>query len=135
MSIRNILSLSALGLLAALASPAVSAKASEEGAPPASAAPLLGSGLQVVETSKLYRVQERPWSHIPTGARILVRAPAGTTEADLHRSAVRDQSAGSPLSVPGAKVDVVRRGDLYELRVTASARSAALEIQHRASAL
>ena len=133
---RNIFSLSTLGLLAALASPGVTAHASEGSAPPAEASSsLLGEGFQVIETSKLYRVQDRPWSHIPTGARILLRAPAGTTEADLHRSAVRDQGAGSPLTVPGAKVKVVRRGDLYELQVTASQRSTALEIQHRATRL
>ena len=89
----------------------------------------------VVAAKQLYRIQDRPFAHIPTGAKLLVRAPAGVTEADLHRAAVQNAGAASPLSVPGAQLMVRRSGDLYELHVTAEKRSAALEIQHRARAL
>jgi hypothetical protein len=95
----------------------------------------LAGGAAVVSANKTFRVQERPWAHIPTGARITVRAPAGVTEADVHRAAVCAASESSPLSVPGAQLRVERAGDLYELHVTAPLRSAALEIQRRATAL
>jgi hypothetical protein len=97
--------------------------------------PLRSEGFEVVAAKKLYRMQERPWVQIPTGAKILVRVPAGVTEADLHRAATCGASAESPLAVEGAKVEVRRSGDLYELHVTASERGAAREIQRRASAL
>ena len=97
--------------------------------------PLRAAGFQIVETDKLHRVQERPWAHIPTGAKILLRAPSGVTAADLHRAAMCRADSESPLSVPGAKLRVVRSGDLYELTITADQRSAALAIQHRTSAL
>jgi hypothetical protein len=89
----------------------------------------------VVAAKQLFRIQDRPFAHIPTGAKLLVRTPAGVTEADLHRAALENASASSPLSVPGARLLVRRTGDLYELHVTAEKRSAALEIQHRALAL
>jgi hypothetical protein len=93
-------------------------------------------GYQVVGARSLYRTQDRPWSQIPTGAKLLVRAPAGVTLADVHRTAASAKpSARSPLAVEGAKVDVKRSGDLYELHVTADKRSAALEIQRRAKSL
>jgi hypothetical protein len=97
--------------------------------------PLQSEGLVVVAAKELYRIQDRPFAHIPTGARLLVRAPAGVTEADLHRAAACSTSASSPLSVPGAQLMVRRSGALYELHITAEKRSAALEIQHRALAL
>lgn len=97
--------------------------------------PLRAAGFEVVVTDKLYRVQERPWAHIPTGAKILVRAPSGITAADLHRAATCNAGSQSPVSVPGAKLRVVRAGDLYELTVTADQRSAALAIQQRTAAL
>lgn len=126
-------------LTAAFAAPLApqTAKASECGDLPASLTsdPLQAGDYQVVGTNKTYRVQQRPWAHIPTGARVLVRAPAGVTEADLHRAAVCSATEGSPLSVPGAKLRIERSGDLYELHVTADARGAAREIQRRAEAL
>jgi len=97
--------------------------------------PLSGKGFQVLETSKLYRRQDRPWSFIPTGSRVLVRAPFGLSEADLFRVASCHVGAQSPLAVPGAKLGITRIGDTYELRITSDQRSAALEIQHRAEAL
>lgn len=96
---------------------------------------LQSQGYEVVAAKELYRIQERPFAHIPTGAKLLVRAPAGVTEADLHRAASCSGSTTSPLSVPGASVTVRRAGDLYELHVTAPKRSAALEIRDRALAL
>jgi hypothetical protein len=97
--------------------------------------PLTAEGFEVLGVDKLTRVQARPWSQIPTGARVLLRAPAGVTEADLHRAATCGASESSPLAVPGAKLTVKRQGDVYVLEVTAPARSAALEIQRRAAAL
>ncbi|MDB4976857.1 MAG: hypothetical protein JWN48_5198 [Myxococcaceae bacterium] len=98
--------------------------------------PLASDGFQVIASSKLYRRQDRPWMEIPTGARILVRAPWGFTVADLHRVATCHVGQNSPLAVPGARLSVRRTsGDLYELRITAEQRGAALEIQHRAEAL
>jgi hypothetical protein len=96
---------------------------------------LQSQGFEVVAAKELYRIQDRPFAHIPTGAKLLVRAPAGVTEADLHRAASCSSSATSPLSVPGASVTVRRAGDLYELHITAAKRSAALEIRDRALAL
>ena len=97
--------------------------------------PLTAEGFQVLGSSKLFRVQARPWAQIPTGARLLVRAPAGVTEADMHRASLCSAGERSPLTVPGAKLRVQRSGDAYELHVTAESRSAALEIQRRAAAL
>lgn len=93
-------------------------------------------GYSVVAARNLYRTQARPWAQIPTGAKLLVRAPAGVTLADLHRTASSaSPNERSPLAVPGAKVEVVRSGDLYELHITHGVRSQALEIQRRAKAL
>jgi hypothetical protein len=89
----------------------------------------------VVGTQNLYRVQARPWAQIPTGAKLLVRAPAGVTEADLHRALRCGASANSPLAVTGAALRVERSGDLYELQITATSRTSAREIQRRADAL
>lgn len=93
------------------------------------------AGLQVLGAKELYRMQERPFMRVPLGAKLLVRAPAGVTEADLHRAATSSPHANSPLAVPGAKLSVRRSGDLYELHVTAPVRSAAIEILRRAQAL
>ncbi|HEY6878840.1 MAG TPA: hypothetical protein VI299_12510, partial [Polyangiales bacterium] len=93
-------------------------------------------GFSVVAARNLYRTQARPWAQIPTGAKLLVRTPEGVTPADLHRAASTGTAdARSPLAVPGAKVEVVRSGDLYELHITHDVRSQALEIQRRAKAL
>ncbi len=93
-------------------------------------------GYQVVGARNTYRTQDRPWMQIPTGAKFLIRTPAGVTAADVHRTAASAAaSETSPLGVPGAKVEVVRTRDLYELRVTHATRSQALEIQRRAAAL
>jgi hypothetical protein len=93
-------------------------------------------GYQVVGARKLYRTQDRPWAQIPTGAKLLVRTPAGVTLADVHRMATHAApSERSPLAVPGVKVEVRRSGDLYELHVTHDVRSQALEVQRRATAL
>lgn len=93
-------------------------------------------GYQVVGAQNLYRRQDRPWAMIPTGAKLLVRAPAGVTLADVHRTATSAKtSERSPTAVEGAQVEVKRAGDLYELHVTADKRSAALEIQRRAKSL
>jgi len=97
--------------------------------------PLQSASFVVVAAKQLYRIQDRPFAHIPTGAKLLVRAPSGVTEADLHRAALCNPGTSSPLSVPGAQLTVRRSGDLYELHVTADKRSAALEIQQRAAAL
>lgn len=93
-------------------------------------------GYQVVGARNTYRRQDRPWAQIPTGAKLLVRAPAGVTLADVHRMAsAAPPNERSPLAVPGVQVEVVRAGDLYELRVTHAVRSQALEVQRRARAL
>jgi hypothetical protein len=97
--------------------------------------PLRAEGFRVVATNKLYRLQERPWAHIPTGATVRLRAPAGVTSADIHRAAVCSAGNDSPVAVPGAQLRVTRDGDSYELKVTAESRDAALEIQRRAIAL
>jgi hypothetical protein len=124
----------ALGALASV--PADSAHASDCQLPrQLSHDPLASEGFTVLDAKQLYRVQDRPYMHIPTGAKLLVRAPAGVTEADLHRAALCNPGATSPLSVPGARLMVRRSGDLYELHVTAEKRSAALEIRDRALAL
>ncbi|HEX5655701.1 MAG TPA: hypothetical protein VFX59_00835 [Polyangiales bacterium] len=93
-------------------------------------------GYQVVGAKNLYRTQDRPWAQIPTGAKLLVRTPAGVTLADVHRLAAGGAAnERSPLAVPGVKVEVVRSGDLYELRLTHEQRSQAIEVQRRAKAL
>jgi hypothetical protein len=112
------------------------AAASEERCPSELRAdPFSGDGFTVVASKDLYRVQDRPYAHIPTGAKVLVRAPAGVTEADLHHAATHHVSESSPLAVPGARLSVRRSGELYELHVTAAERGAAREIQRRAKAL
>jgi hypothetical protein len=92
--------------------------------------------LTVVKSEKLYRFQARPWARIPEGVALHVRAPAGTTAADLHNAAVNcvreGADARSPLCVKGATVRVSRNGGLYVIRITSDSRSAALEIQQRA---
>jgi hypothetical protein len=97
--------------------------------------PLQSKGFSVIAAKELYRIQDRPFAHIPTGAKLLVRAPAGVTEADLHRAARCSAGPSSPLSVPGAALMVRRAGDLYELHITATTRNAALQIRDRALAL
>jgi hypothetical protein len=92
-------------------------------------------GFRVIAERDLYRTQARPWMQIPTGAKLLVRAPAGVTEADVHRAARAAQGERSPMGVQGAELSVIRSGDLYELHITAKSRSQALEIQRRAKAL
>lgn len=99
------------------------------------AAPLSSESLEVVDTQKLFRVQQRPWVRVPTGARLTVRAPAGVTAADIHRAMRCSPEQHSPLTVEGAKLIVKRVGDLYQLHVTADSRGAAREIQQRAAAL
>jgi hypothetical protein len=95
-----------------------------------------GARLTVVKSEKLYRFQARPWARIPEGVVLHVRAPAGTTAADLHNAAVncvRESSdVRSPLCVKGASIRVSRDGGLYTIRITSDSRSAALEIQRRA---
>ena len=92
--------------------------------------------LTVVKSEKLYRWQARPWARIPEGAALYVRAPAGTTAADLHNAAANclrsSDDAKSPLCVKGATISVSRAGGVYVLRITSDSRSAALEIQKRA---
>jgi len=97
--------------------------------------PLRAEGFRVVASSNLYRRQDRPYDQIPSGARVLLRAPAHVTAAGLHRALSCRIGPDSPLAVPGARLDVHRIGELYELRITADKRGAALEIQHRAAAL
>jgi hypothetical protein len=97
--------------------------------------PLQKPGFSVLAATNTYRTQDRPWSQIPTGARLLLRTPAGFTIADIHRAALCAASPSSPLSVPGAKLRVTQSEGLYQLHVTADTRSAALEIQRRANAL
>lgn len=98
-----------------------------------------GDRLTVVKSEKLYRWQARPWARIPEGVALHVRAPAGTTAADLHNAAANCLREGadprSPLCVKGASVRVSRAGGLYVLRITSDSRSAALEIQERAARL
>jgi len=117
--------------------PADTAKASDCSNSSAAAThdPFSSEGFQVLAAKELYRVQDRPFMHVPTGAKLKLRAPAGVTEADLHRAATCSPSDRSPLAVEGAKLKVIRNGDTYELHVTADTRSAALEIQRRAKAL
>src|SRR5690349_19782487 len=47
-----------------------------------------GDRLTVIKSENLYRFQARPWARIPEGVALHVRAPAGTTAADLHNAAV-----------------------------------------------
>ena len=97
--------------------------------------PLRAEGFRVVAASNLYRRQDRPYDQIPSGARVLLRTPAHVTEAGLHRALSCRIGPNSPLAVPGARLGVHRIGELYEVRITADLRSAALEIQHRVAAL
>jgi hypothetical protein len=84
----------------------------------------------------LYRFQARPYMRLPLGVAVAVRAPEGTSEADVHRAAMcAASSESSPLAVPGRNVRVVRNGGHYELHITASSQSAAREIQRRAAQL
>jgi hypothetical protein len=97
--------------------------------------PFRSEGFRVLRAKNLYRFQERPYVQVPTGAKVLLRAPEGVTGADLHRALRCNLSDKSPLAVPGAQLSVLRSGDAYELHVTAPSRSAALEIQRRVQAL
>lgn len=132
------------GCLAALAlAPAVNAKA-DSGLACSSLAASVADGssgtsqLVVVKSEKLYRWQARPWARLPEGAALYVRAPAGTTAADLHNAAAKCARTGdeqSPLCVKGATIRVSRAGGIYVLRITSDSRAAALEIQERAERL
>jgi hypothetical protein len=98
-----------------------------------------GDRLTVVKSEKLYRWQARPWARIPEGVALHVKAPAGTTAADLHNAAANCVREGadprSPLCVKGATIRVSRAGGIYVVRITSDSRSAALEIQERAAKL
>jgi hypothetical protein len=132
------------GCLAALSlAPAASAKA-DAGLACSSLLASIADGsnptsqLAVVKSEKLYRWQARPWARLPEGVALYVRAPAGTTAADLHNAAAKCTRAGdeqSPLCVKGASVRVSRAGGVYILRITSDSRAAALEIQKRAERL
>jgi len=95
--------------------------------------------LEVVKTQSLFRTQQRPYALIPEGASIWVRAPEGTTAADLHRRLTectrRAGEGGTPICVAGSRVSVDRDHGLYMVQVTSKARESALEIQRRAERL
>jgi hypothetical protein len=94
----------------------------------------LSNGLVLLQSHKLYREQIRPWAHIPTGAALLVRAPAHTTLVDLHNAlALCAQKAepSSPFCVPGASFSVHAEGGNYVIQITSNDRKTAREIQHR----
>jgi hypothetical protein len=98
-----------------------------------------GDRLTVVKSEKLYRFQARPWARIPEGVALHVKAPKGTTAADIHNAAANCVREGgdtrSPLCIKDASISVTRAGGLYVLRITSDSRSAALEIQRRAESL
>src|SRR5688500_14399278 len=81
-----------------------------------------GERFTVLKSEKLYRWQARPWARIPEGVALHVRAPTGTTAADLHNAAASCVRQGadprSPLCVKGASIGVRRAGGLYVLRIT-----------------
>ena len=94
--------------------------------------------ITLVETHNLYRFQERPYVRLPLGVKLALSAPAGASEADVHRAAECAASSAdesSPLSVPGSALRVLRNGSRYELHVTAKDQKAAREIQRRAERL
>jgi hypothetical protein len=95
--------------------------------------------LQVVKTRNLFRTEQRPYSLVPEGAAIWVRAPEGTTAADLHRRLTectrRAGEGGTPICVAGSRISVDRDHGLYVVQVTSKERDSALEIQHRAERL
>lgn len=97
------------------------------------------ASIKTLATKKLYRFQQRPYARLPKGAAISIQAPAGVTAADLHHAAICGALFGndttSPLTVPGAKLEVKRNGDRYELHITADDRGAARQIQERVAAL
>jgi hypothetical protein len=100
--------------------------------------PTSSDAFQVVRSEKLYRFQERPYARMPLGVKVLLRAPEGVSEADVHRAALcgaRSASSESPLSVPETAVRVVRSGAHYELHITSQKPVQAREVQRRAEGL
>lgn len=95
--------------------------------------------LHVVKTQKLFRTEQRPYALVPEGVAIWVRAPRGTTAADLHRRlsecSKHAGEGGTPICVQGARISVEHENHLYVVRVLSDRRSAAFEIQRRAQEL
>lgn len=127
--------LGAASLSLALALAATRAEASA----PSCNTQLEPASINTLATKNLYRFQQRPYLRLPQGAAISIQAPAGVTAADLHNAAMCGALFGedttSPLTVPGAKLKVVRHEGKYELHITAEDRGAAREIQQRVAAL
>jgi hypothetical protein len=103
--------------------------------PELAADPTSSRSYQVVDTTELHRFEQKQGFRRAHGVRITVRAPQGMTAADLHAAATCSADASSPLTVPGAKLKVTRRGAHYELHVTAEDAASAREIQRRAERL
>lgn len=95
--------------------------------------------LEVVRTQKLFRTEQKPYVHVPEGAAIWVKAPEGTTAADLHKRLTEcvkaTDGSGTPVCVTGARISVDRDHGLYVVHVKSDSRSTALEIQRRAERL
>lgn len=91
-------------------------------------------GIVHVKTQPLYRFQDRPWARMPLGVAITVKAPPGTTMADLHNRASQcgKQDSNAVWCVKGAAIHVSRNGGLYVINVTSQDRVTAAEIQKRA---
>ena len=97
------------------------------------------SQLGVIKVEQLYHYQARPWARVPDGVALHVKAPRGTTAADLHNLAAGCAREGadprSPLCVKGASISVSRAGGVYIVRITSDSRAEAIEIQKRAAQL
>ena len=92
-------------------------------------------GYAILKSTNLTRKQDRPFAFIPTGAALVVRAPKGTTEADLY-NALTDcsklEDTNSPLCVKGASFRVRTQGGTFLVEITSTDRGTAREIQRRA---
>lgn len=93
------------------------------------------NSLAVVKTENLYRWQQRPWARFPQGVAFYVKAPAGTTAADLHnliQACAKQGDSTSPMCATDADIRVTRAGGLYVLSLTSASHRAAADLQRRA---
>jgi hypothetical protein len=82
------------------------------------------NGYRVLDTKELTHVRARPWHIVTDGVAYLIQAPRGTTEADLHRDALRCREQGDQVSVK-------RAGANYVVKVTSAKPARALELARR----
>jgi hypothetical protein len=86
------------------------------------------AGFEVVDTHELTRVQARPWAILPRGISLLVRAPKGTSEANLHAAVSACAKTGHGAVSKSDAVEVRRHGGLFVVELTSERRSSAITL-------